>query len=401
MASARQLSIVVTHPIQHFVPLYRGLAAHPEIDLTVLFGAPIGISSYFDVEMQTQITWQMDMLGGYDHIILEPDQGDVWPSLRMPSSRKVSATLSRLKPECVIIYGYAQINALRALAWCFRNRVPALMIGDSELIQPRSWIKRAIKRLVVPRLLGRFAGFLSVGDHNDGYYLHYGARPDQIFRAPFTIDETAFRAADERRSEHRKAVREQYGIPQDAMVSLFVGKLSPLKRAGDLLDAMAVLAREGGEVKHYAILAGNGVEMEGLARRVQSEGLPVALAGFVNVDQLPALYAASDMLVHPSEVDRHPLICSEAACLGLPLILSDKVGAIGPTDIAREGQNTLVFPARDVTAIADAIRRVGSDVALRMQMSAASRRIFAELDLSRSVSGIIKAIDHVRSGSSR
>ena len=43
-----RLAIVVTHPIQHFVPFYRALAADPGIDLHVLYGAPIGVKSYFD-----------------------------------------------------------------------------------------------------------------------------------------------------------------------------------------------------------------------------------------------------------------------------------------------------------------------------------------------------------------
>jgi len=63
-----KLAIVVSHPIQHFVPFYRALAAHSEIDLIVLFASRIGVQPYFDREMNTTITWNMDLLGGYDHI---------------------------------------------------------------------------------------------------------------------------------------------------------------------------------------------------------------------------------------------------------------------------------------------------------------------------------------------
>ena len=40
-----RLAIIVTHPIQHFVPFYRALASDQEIDLHVLYGAPIGVQS--------------------------------------------------------------------------------------------------------------------------------------------------------------------------------------------------------------------------------------------------------------------------------------------------------------------------------------------------------------------
>ena len=94
-------------------------------------------------------------------------------------------------------------------------------------------------------------------------------------------------------------------------------------------------------------------------------------------------YAAADALVHPAENDPHPLICSEAAAVGLPMILSDKVGTIGPTDVSRTEENTLAFPCGDVPALAAAVGRMASDRALVAAMGAASARIYGETDLSR------------------
>ena len=55
--------------------------------------------------------------------------------------------------------------------------------------------------------------------------------------------------------------------------------------------------------------------------------------------------------VHPSQADPHPLITSEGACMGLPMIYSDRIGAVGPTDIAREGENVIVYPCGDTAAL--------------------------------------------------
>jgi glycosyltransferase involved in cell wall biosynthesis len=119
------------------------------------------------------------------------------------------------------------------------------------------------------------------------------------------------------------------------------------------------------------------------------------LAGFVNVDRLPDHFAAADVLVHPASRDPHPLICSEAAAIGLPMILSDRVGTIGPTDISRRDENALVYPCGDVPALADCIVRLADDPKLLEKMSEASLRIFDECSLTASVEGFMRAVAEV------
>ncbi len=119
------------------------------------------------------------------------------------------------------------------------------------------------------------------------------------------------------------------------------------------------------------------------------------LAGFVNVDALPAYYCAADILVHPSEHDPHPLICAEAAAIGLPMILSDRVGAIGPTDIARAGENALVYRCGDIDALAAAITRLSEDETLRQAMAERSRHVYLSCDLEASICGILRALHAV------
>ena len=133
-----RLAIVVTHPIQHFVPFYRAIAADPDIELHVLYGAPIGVQSYYDEEMQTQITWNMDMLGGYSHEFLGevPEGGQ--PGVRRPDSAITGKRLSAFKPDVVLVYGHMQANVFRAIWWCRRHKVPLMTIGDSELLRDRT-----------------------------------------------------------------------------------------------------------------------------------------------------------------------------------------------------------------------------------------------------------------------
>lgn len=390
MASARhtRLVIAVSHPIQHFVSFYRALAADAAVDLHVIFSAPIGVKPYFDEEMRSEIAWNMDMLEGYSHEFLDSREGGRVSFWSMNSPR-MAERLTAARPDAIIIYGYAQMNPLRALFWARRHHVPVIMISDSEQLQQRAWWKRIAKSLFVRRVYGACTAFLSVGDRNEDHYRAYGARNEEIFRSPFTIDETCFRAAARHREKHRAAVRAEFAIPNDSKVLLFVGKMSDRKRPNDLVAALKVLHARG-RAGYHALLVGNGELIEAL--RAEAGSLPATFAGFINVDRLPHLYAASDILVHPSQQDPHPLICSEAACVGLPMILSDRVGAMGPTDIARPGENALSFPCGDIERLADAILKIGENPARLTAMSLRSQEIFNETSMAQSVAGVKEAL---------
>ena len=384
-----RLAIVVTHPIQHFVPFYRALAADPGIDLHVLYGAPIGVKAYFDKEMQSEISWNMDMLGGYSHEFLGEVPANGQSSVREPSSPEIGKRLEAFRPDVVLVYGHAQANVYRAIWWCRRHKVPLMTIGDSELLRERTTTTRMAKEIVVRQIFRRYSAFLSVGDRNADFYAYYGAPRDRIFRCPFTIDETTYRAAKANRAALRAEARRAYDIADDAIVALFVGKLSNRKRPVDLIEA---LAKTKGR-KVTALFAGNGEQMEEARARAAEAGVDTRFAGFVNVDKLPALYAAADMLVHPSQADPHPLICSESACIGLPMLLSDRVGAAGPTDIARSGEYALIFPCTAPTTLAALIAELSGDDARRAAMGSRSLEIFDELDIKASVAGVHRGID--------
>jgi glycosyltransferase involved in cell wall biosynthesis len=391
-----RLAIVATHPIQHFVPLYRALAADSRIELHVIFGSALGVETYFDAQMQTEIAWKMDMLAGYSNEFLEDIKPDKQTSFWYPSNNKIGKRLSAFDPQVVLVYGYAQINVLRTLLWCRTRNVPALMISDSERSARTDAVREGIKRLLIPPIYRNISAFLSVGDRNEDYYRYYGAPEQCIFRSPFTIDEDNYTNTLARRDQARDNLRGRLGLDGDAVLILYVGKLYPGKRPADLVDAMVRLRAQQRCENLHVIVAGNGEQFDTLRRTAHQELLNVHFLGFVNVDELPAIYAGSDALVVPSEIDRHPLVCSEAACMGLPIIISDRVGAVGMTDIARPDVNALVYPCGDVMRLSEAMASIVEQPDLRNKLSLASHRVFSESNMQTSVNGIIAAIYSVR-----
>ncbi len=373
-----RLAIVVSHPIQHFVHFYRALAHEADIDLVVIFATRKGLDAYFDSEMNTTLSWSGDLLSGYRHVFLDGAE----------KRTSLGSALTQFQPDAVLTYGYATALSLRAIAWARTHRIAVMMIGDSDNVRQRVTAKAIARRWLLRALFSQIDAFLTVGDQNEAALRSCGVPRERMFRSPFTIDEDLYRDVSAHRSELRRDVRARYGISNAAFVVLLVGKLSKRKRPGDLVEAVARLNREGGERKVHALMCGNGEEFEALKRRVDAEQLPVAFAGFVNVDALPSHYAAADILVHPSEHDPHPLVCSEAAAVGLPLVLSDKVGAIGPTDIARDGENIIVYRCGDVSALSAAIYRLLHDPSEVSRLSQNSRQIFEQCSMDDSVAGL-------------
>jgi glycosyltransferase involved in cell wall biosynthesis len=179
-----------------------------------------------------------------------------------------------------------------------------------------------------------------------------------------------------------------------AIVVLVVGKLVQAKAPEHAVQGMALLHQTTAANVHL-VFAGDGPErsnLEGLAARV----LPgrAHFPGFVNVDRLPAFYVAADILLHPSAVDAHPLATSEGVYCGLPAVVSDRVGSVGPSDDVRPGENGLAYPYGDIEALEEALRAL-LPPSQRNSFSAKSREIGRSRSLEASAQGFVRALTSI------
>jgi glycosyltransferase involved in cell wall biosynthesis len=396
------VAVVVSHPIQHFAPLYRAVTDR-NLDLRVLFLSRAGLDLYHDPGFGTQVQWSSNITDGYQHefladLTLRPDWQQ--PNACLRAATHVWAALDRLRPECVLIYGYRHTFNLAALAWCRRRHVAALMTSDSELLGQRSARARIVKRLALPPLLRSVDAFLTIGDNNEAYLARYGVARSRMFRAPLTTDESALRETLETRDTHRRAVRAELGIDHAALVALFAGKLIDRKRPLDLADALRTLARRprGPQDREVVVvMAGDGQLRPALEEAAIELDGALRLVGFADQQQLLRLYAASDLYVHPAQRDPHPLAVKEAVLSGLPVVVSDQVGSVGPTDDVRPGRNGRVYPVGDVTALARILDELRHGPDLLAEMAGESEKAIDDICLAASVEGFLRAVSAVRS----
>lgn len=387
-----RVAVVASHPIQHFCPLYRALAVDGRVDLKVFFGSTAGSKAYFDKDYNQQIRWQEDLLEGYRHEFL-PGAERVTDVTRPISVPELGRRLDEFNPEAVVAYGFFHGLSRATYRWGRRRGRRVLSMADSELRSVRSLGTRIRKRLTVPWFLRQVDGFLTIGDCNEAYYRHYGARPAQFFRSPYPIDQRALDAVLADRDAVRARTRAALSLDATDCVLLVVGKLTARKCPAHAVRAleMALEDPRGGTLR--LVLAGDGPErgaLEAMAARIGPER--IRLLGFVDVRHLPQTYAAVDVLVHPSSQDPHPLAVSEAIYAGLPCIVSDRVGNVGPTDELRVGENGMEYPFGSAKALSEAMLMLASEPELRARMGRRSTELGAARGLQASVDGFVEAV---------
>lgn len=143
---------------------------------------------------------------------------------------------------------------------------------------------------------------------------------------------------------------------------LYAGRISKEKNLENLLDAFCSL--QGDEsFSAKLILAGSGPDLEELKKEYRHEN--IVFTGRLDGEDLVKAYASSDFFVFPSRTDTFGNAVLEAHACGLPALVSEEGG---PREIVSSHRSGLVVDARDPGPLAEALRRVRRDSALRSEL---------------------------------
>lgn len=295
--------------------------------------------------------------------------------------------LSRRPPDLVILGGYEQPTCLQAGFLLERMGIPFLL--SSESISLRDSLAGRRVPFLVQKLVQRSEGVIVPGRASRTHFLDLGVPADRIFVAPNAVD--AERFAPSRSIEEKQATRRALGLP-DKTLCLYVGRLTPDKGIGDLLDAFA--STKPDEKNLHLVIAGEGrlrAQIESRISEDQSLRGTVSLVGYVEEQLLPKYYLASDIFVFPTRRDIWGLVLNEAMCAGVPAVASD--GAAGALDLIEDGVSGLLFPRGQPRDLAAAIGKLLEDPPLRIQMGNRAReRILAGFTPEHQARGFLQAI---------
>jgi glycosyltransferase involved in cell wall biosynthesis len=159
---------------------------------------------------------------------------------------------------------------------------------------------------------------------------------------------------------------ENHGRPARATATIgFIGRLDPIKRIPDLLQAVTML-----DAGFHLEIFGEGkdrprIESEIARRHLQSRAILHGAIARPN-DALRSI----DVLVLPSAAEGFGLVLIEAMAAGVPVVATDVPGI---RDVVKDGVTGLLVPVASPIKLAEAIRRVFNDVALRDRLIAAAQ----------------------------
>jgi len=393
-----RVAYLVSHPIQYQAPLLRRIAREPEIDLTVFFGSDFSVKGYKDAGFGgVDIKWDTPLLDGYKHEFLPVIRDNATVTPTTPMNYGIASRLKgdRNRPafDVLWVHGYASVNALHGIAAANALGIPVLLRSDSWLgDRERSGIKLAAKRLFFRTLSQMVDGVITVGTLNWEYWRYYMGDDFPLFLLPYAVDNEYFQQRSREAVPRREELRKELNLSPDRPVILFASKLQTRKRTDDLIEAYKRLSPAPGVEPHpYLVIVGDGEQRESLERTARETGFDsIRFCGFRNQSELPRFFDLATVFVLPARHEPWGLIVNEVMNAGRAVIVSHEVGC--HPDLITDGVEGIVFPAGDVDALTDALRRTLATPETAIEMGRRGLERINNWDFEADVRGLRSAL---------
>jgi glycosyltransferase involved in cell wall biosynthesis len=157
------------------------------------------------------------------------------------------------------------------------------------------------------------------------------------------------------------------GLPADAQVALFAGRLTRQKGLDILLRAMATLGPSHPDL--HLLVAGEGDERASLQRLASQLALTSCVHFLGHREDVAGLMKTAHAAVMPSRWEGLSLVLLESMAAALPLVATN---VAGHTELVTNGQTGLLVPPEDPVALAAAMKRLLEDRPRASCMAAAA-----------------------------
>lgn len=262
-------------------------------------------------------------------------------------------------------WGAPLVHAMHTMA-----KVKNAALADGDTPEPAA---RVIGETQIVRASDRLIA--NTDEEADELVRHYEADSGKVAVVHPGVNLDRFRPAD-----GRAAARARLGLPQDAFVPLFAGRIQPLKAPDILLRAAAVLLDQDPSLRKRMVVpvvggpSGSGLaKPEGLQKLAARLGIAdlVRFHPPVGQDQLADWFRAASVLVMPSYNESFGLVAIEAQAAGTPVVAAE----VGGLPVAvREGSTGFLIPGHDPERYAVALRRFIDNPGLVDEMGGAAAR---------------------------
>jgi glycosyltransferase involved in cell wall biosynthesis len=393
------LAVLTTHPIQYQVPVWKGLAVRKKIPFKVFYMSDQGLEARFDPGFGKSLSWDIDLLGGYESEFLNTYKGqrsDSFWWLRL--KRGFGSALRGMGADVLWIQGWQVAAYWQAVFEARKAGTEIWLRGETNARSNAGGIGRPFKRRLLCEFLRRVDRFFYIGEANRQFYLGQGICEGRLAPAPYCVDNSRFATAAAAARGERGRIREGWRIPTDAFCFLFVGKLLTKKRPLDIIRAAQRLLAVR-EKKIHLLWVGTGELSAELRQSCHAcfdavGEVPVdasnrhnkpnaSFVGFLNQSEINRAYVAADCLILPSDAkETWGLVVNEAMASGLPCIVSDACGCA--EDLVKPIRPDLCYPVGDISALQRAMAAVITDSATPQLL----RAHISKYDVSKTIDAV-------------
>jgi D-inositol-3-phosphate glycosyltransferase len=249
-----------------------------------------------------------------------------------------------------------------------------------NLMAPSTAQREIAARIPVETEIMQFADVIVAATPRDKEQMVelYGADPAKIAVIPCGVDLDLFQPLPCREAKG------ELGVPAEACLILFVGRIEPIKGVDTLMRALAHIMHKEPERRGQIMLCVIGGDVSDSPDRWDAElkrlhslrqELDIAdvviFAGAQEQQKLPCYYSAADVVVVPSHYESFGMVALEAMACGKPVVASD-VG--GLSFIVKNGETGYLVPYNDPLALAEKIHFLLDEPARRELMGIAAER---------------------------
>jgi glycosyltransferase involved in cell wall biosynthesis len=301
---------------------------------------------------------------------LDPERMSVLPTGLMDALGVIRLRLAAHDYGLAHLAGWAPLLMPAAMVLARYQRMAVTVETDTPLPVGLPLWKRAVKRVFYPLLFSLPHAFLPGGKRQAAYLRHYGVAEERIVPVQMTVDVAAItHYVDGLDAVQRAKIRQDFGLPDEATVFIYVGRMEPHKGLQELLEAFGRLhAGEGAAAA--LMLVGDGSMRDAMAGNVATDSR-IRWLGRLSGTALLDAYAAADVFILASRFEPWGLVVNEAMAAGLPVIATERVGCVD--DLVIQDKTGLVVQAVSPDALAGAMESLLQDRTIRDKMARGAR----------------------------
>ncbi len=258
----------------------------------------------------------------------------------------------RIEPSIAFLFDKRPKNAF------IHQDMKQLLNPQADIIwrhMPRVFYK--LEDLLIPRLSSLFT--VSEAGHKD-YHARFDAMKNRIFYTRTFMNPEIFHPpAEGGMAEDQQALRAEFGLTDDAIVCVFVGRLDLQKDPLLLIEAFSEAIRT--EPRLALILIGDGVLREKTASLISALGLTgrCVVAGLMPPPKIAHVHRNADIFLLSSAYEGMPIALLEAMACGLPAVAT-AVGEVPKVIIP--GENGELVKERSAAAFARTLQEVAANL---------------------------------------